>query len=60
VKAVFGDLRQGAEAEYPGVVDQNIQSSKRGIHFFEWPRDMWDLGHVGSNRDRLAPLSMSA
>src|SRR5258708_610538 len=34
-KAFFGDLREGAEAEYPGVVDQNIQSPERGIHFFE-------------------------
>src|SRR5258708_36320623 len=25
VKALFGDLREGAEAEYPGVVDQNVQ-----------------------------------
>src|SRR5438552_14407627 len=24
VKALFRDLREGAEAEYPGVVDQNI------------------------------------
>src|ERR1700726_1972353 len=35
VKALFGDLREGGEAEYPGIVDQNIQSSERGIHFFE-------------------------
>src|ERR1700751_3625814 len=35
VKALFGDLRDGAEAEYPGVVDQNVQSSERRIHFFE-------------------------
>src|SRR5271169_2948330 len=35
VKALFGDLREGAEAEYAGVVDQNVQSSERGIHFFE-------------------------
>jgi hypothetical protein len=35
VKALFGDLREGAEAEYPGVVDQNVQSSEGGIHFFE-------------------------
>src|SRR5260221_3250776 len=35
VKALFGDLREGAEAEYPGVVDQNVQPSERGIHFFE-------------------------
>src|SRR5258706_3237647 len=35
VEALFGDLREGAEAEYPGVVDQNVQPSERGIHFFE-------------------------
>jgi len=35
VKAFFGDLGEGAEAEYPGVVDQNVQSSERGIHFLE-------------------------
>jgi hypothetical protein len=35
VKALFGDVREGAEAEYPGVVDQNVQSSERRIHFFE-------------------------
>src|SRR5207237_10187978 len=35
MKALFGDLRQGAEAEYPGVVAQDVQSSERGIHFFE-------------------------
>src|SRR6266436_3841435 len=35
VKALFGDLRERAEAEYPGVVDQNVQSSERRIHFFE-------------------------
>jgi len=35
VKARLGDLREGAEAEYPGVVDQNVQSSERRIHFFE-------------------------
>ena len=35
VKALFGDLRDGAEAKYAGVVDQNVQSSERGIHFFE-------------------------
>src|SRR5437899_8923616 len=35
VKALFGDLREGAEAEDPGVVDQNVQSSERRIHFFE-------------------------
>src|SRR3981081_4324840 len=35
VKALFGNLREGAEAEYRGVVDQNVQSSKRRIHFFE-------------------------
>src|SRR5580704_19671001 len=35
VKTLFGSLREGAEAEYPGVVDQNVQSSERRIHFFE-------------------------
>src|ERR1700731_2899620 len=35
VKARFGNLREGAEAEYAGVVDQNVQSSERRIHFFE-------------------------
>jgi hypothetical protein len=35
VKALFGDLRDGTEAEYPGVVDQSVQSSERGMHFFE-------------------------
>jgi hypothetical protein len=35
VKALFGDFRDGSEAEYPGVVDQNVQSSERRIHFFE-------------------------
>ncbi len=29
VKVLFGDFREGVEAEYPGVVDQNIQSSER-------------------------------
>src|SRR6202022_3560947 len=33
VKALFGDLREGAEAEYPSVVDQDVQSSERRIHF---------------------------
>src|SRR5258706_14344880 len=35
VKALFGDLREGAEAEYSGIVDQNVQSSERRMHFFE-------------------------
>jgi hypothetical protein len=35
VKALFGDLRDGTEAEDPGVVDQHVQSSERRIHFFE-------------------------
>jgi hypothetical protein len=35
VKALFGNLRDGAEAEYPRVVDQNVQSSEGRIHFFE-------------------------
>src|SRR5437879_13854806 len=35
VKALFGDLGEAAEAEYSGVVDQNVQSSERGMHFFE-------------------------
>src|SRR5205823_7824153 len=35
VKALFGDLREGAETEYPGIVDQNVQPSELGIHFFE-------------------------
>jgi hypothetical protein len=35
VKTLFGNLREGAEAEYPGVVDQNVQSPERRIHFFE-------------------------
>src|SRR5580692_9542561 len=35
VKALFSDLGEGAEAEYPSVVDQNVQSSERGIHLFE-------------------------
>jgi hypothetical protein len=35
VKALLGDVREGAEAEYAGVVDQNVQPSERGIHFFE-------------------------
>src|SRR5256712_3352125 len=35
VKAVFGDLCEGAETEYSGIVDQNVQSSERGMHFFE-------------------------
>jgi hypothetical protein len=30
VKAFFGNLREGAEAEYPGVVNQNVQSSGKG------------------------------
>src|SRR6266702_181798 len=32
VKALFGDLREGAEAEYSGVIDQNVQSSEGRIH----------------------------
>src|SRR5207302_319713 len=35
VKALFGNLREGTETEYSSVVDQNVQSSKRRIHFFE-------------------------
>ena len=35
VKAFFADLLEGAEAEDPGVVDQNVQSSERRIHFFK-------------------------
>src|SRR6476659_359788 len=35
VTALFSSLLKGAEAEYPGVVDQNIQSLERRIHFFE-------------------------
>src|SRR5256885_5957098 len=35
VKALFGDLCEGAETEYPGIVDQNVQPSELGIHFFE-------------------------
>src|SRR5437667_5961289 len=35
VKALFGDLREGAETEYSGVVDQNVQSSERGMHLVE-------------------------
>ena len=31
----YSSDREGAEAEYPGVVDQNVQSSERRIHFFE-------------------------
>jgi len=57
VKALFGNLREGAEAEYAGVVDQNIQSPERGIHFFEQPRDICGVGHVGPDRDRLAPTA---
>src|SRR6266478_4796597 len=34
VKAFFGDFREGSEAEYPGVVDQNVQPSERRMHFF--------------------------
>jgi hypothetical protein len=56
VKALFGDLRDAAEAEYPGVVHQNVQSSERRIHFFEQPRDLCGLGHVGPDHDRLAPV----
>ena len=35
VKALYRDFREGAEAEHPGVVDQNVQSSERRIYFFE-------------------------
>src|SRR6266853_3477785 len=35
VKPLFAHLLEGAEAEYPGVVDQNVRSSERRIHFFE-------------------------
>jgi hypothetical protein len=34
VKASFGDLRDGTETEYSGVVNQNVQSSECRIHFF--------------------------
>jgi hypothetical protein len=30
-KTFFGDFRERAEAEYPGVVDQNVQPSERGM-----------------------------
>lgn len=53
VKALFGNLCQGAEAEHAGVVDQNVQSSKRGIHFFEQPRDICGFGDIGADRYRL-------
>src|SRR5258708_32343093 len=35
VKALFGDLPEGAEAEYPAVVDQNVRPSEPGMHSFE-------------------------
>src|ERR1700747_3467687 len=35
VKALFSNISDGSEAEYPGVVDQNVQSSECRIHFFE-------------------------
>ena len=35
VKPLFADLLEGAEAEYPGIVDQHVQSSERRIHFLE-------------------------
>ena len=35
VKAFLSNLREGTEAEYPCVVDQNVQFSKCGIHFSE-------------------------
>src|ERR1700751_1525980 len=47
VKTLFGDIREGAEAENPGVVDEDVESSERGIHFFEKPCDICGLGHVG-------------
>jgi hypothetical protein len=56
VKALFANFRQGTKAEYPGVVDQNVQSSECGIHFLEQPRDFCGLGHVGPDCDRLAPV----
>src|SRR5258707_6431215 len=34
VKALFSDLREGAQTEYPGVVDHNIPSSQTRIHLF--------------------------
>jgi hypothetical protein len=54
VKALLGNFREGAKAEYPGVVDQNVQSSERGIHFLEQARDFRGLGHVGPDCDRIA------
>src|SRR5258708_14764969 len=35
VKALFGDLREGPQEEYSGVVAQNVQPSERRIHFFQ-------------------------
>src|SRR5258708_22544862 len=34
VKALFGDLREGAEAEYARLVDPNVHPSEPRIHFF--------------------------
>ena len=31
----YSSDREGDEAEYSGVVDQNVYSSERRIHFFE-------------------------
>lgn len=38
VEALLGDVRKRAEPEDPGVVDQNVEFSERGIDFFESPR----------------------
>jgi hypothetical protein len=35
VKALFGNLREGGEAENPGVIDQNVQPFEGRSHFLE-------------------------
>ena len=54
VKTLFGDGCEGSEAENPGIVDQNVQSTEGGIDFFVQPRNICGLGHVAPDCDRLA------
>jgi len=39
-EALFGNLRKGAEAKYTSVVDENVESSERGIRFFKQSCDI--------------------
>src|SRR5258706_15409319 len=55
MKALLGDVGECTEAEAPCVVDKNVESSEGGLDFFKQPPDISALGHVGPDRNRLAP-----